>query len=55
MWPIEKKSRLEDKIKKYVESILMCMTFFWNNIHQVHSNSIDWKAKSFLKSLGAIK
>ena len=27
---------------------------FWNNLHQVHSKSKDWKAK-YLKVLGAIK
>jgi hypothetical protein len=29
-------------------------THFWNNLHQVHSKSKDWKAK-YLKVLGAIK
>jgi len=25
-------------------SHLVCTTRFWNNLHQVHSRSTDWKA-----------
>ena len=35
-------------------SNLVCMTYFWNNLHWVRSKLKDCKAKS-LKSLGAKK
>jgi len=34
--------------------VIVIKTRFWNNLHQVRSESKDWKAKYF-KLLGAIK